>query len=84
MFSRSQYSVYSTQDGLKCHHCCRENKVLHPNLLEATSVRNESLLLAQVVNIHGHPLHSTLSLAPVWLCVIINGNVLVMGISSQD
>lgn len=51
-------------------------------MLEAMSVRKEFLLLAQVVNIHAHLLHYTLSLANLWLYVIICGNFLVMDISS--
>ena len=84
MFSRSQYSIYSREDDLKCHHCSGENKVLHPNMLKAMSVRKEFLLLAQVVNIHAHLLPYTLSLATLWLYIIIYGNFLMMGVGSQD
>lgn len=53
-------------------------------MLEATSVRTEFLSLAQVVNIHAHLLHYALSLATLWLCVIICGNCLIMDIGSQE
>jgi len=84
MFSRSQDSFYSTEDNLKCHHCSGENKVPHPSMLEAMSVRKEFLFLARVVNIHAHLLHFTLSLAALWLYVIIWGSFLLMDIGSQD
>lgn len=84
MFGRSQYSIYSTEDDLKCYHCSGENKVLHPNVLEAVSVRRDFLLLAQVVNIHSHLLHYALSLATLWLYVIMCCNLLIMDIGSQD